>query len=295
MLSTTLFHAMAELGYEGLVLCEPEDTYLSLGYFDYAPQLIDVQKCKSLGIGIIRRQIGGGAVLLAPGQVFYQFILPKRLVPFKVEDAYRKLSEPVIRAYGRLGVEVVYRPINDLVVKKSQRKISGQGAGDIGKYFVFVGNVLVDFSPELMAELFAAPEGLRHLLRESLQENLSWLKRELGKNLSFEEVASMLLEEFSKDFELEVSHEAPEPALEYAEKLRLEMTSEDTLMEDTGRRHKFIKIREGVYVRLLRGGAGLVIKDGIVVHAEGFEGANELIGKAYDDKVEELIYPNLGA
>lgn len=89
MFSTTLFHAMAELGYEGLILCEPEDTYISLGYFDKAEELIDLRKCKELGIGVIRRQTGGGAVLLAPGQVFYQLLLSKSKVPFKVEDAYR--------------------------------------------------------------------------------------------------------------------------------------------------------------------------------------------------------------
>jgi len=42
MFSTTLFHAMAEFGYEGLILCEPEDTYVSLGYFDKAEELIDL-------------------------------------------------------------------------------------------------------------------------------------------------------------------------------------------------------------------------------------------------------------
>ncbi len=249
MLSTTLFHAMAELGYEGLILCEPEDTYVSLGYFDRAYELIDLKKCKDLGIGIIRRQTGGGAVLLSPGQVFYQLILPKEIVPFKVEDAYRKLSQPVIKAYARLGLEVEYKPINDLVVKSSQRKISGQGAGDIGKFFVFVGNVLLRFDPELMAELFNLPNKYtREKVRQSLWENISWLERELCRTFSPKEVMEALLEEFSKDFNLEVCEEAPQDAIELAEKLREEMTSEETLLEDTGRRHDLIKIREGVYV-----------------------------------------------
>ncbi len=249
MLSTTLFHAMAELGYEGLILCEPEDTYISLGYFDRAYELIDLKKCKDLGIGLIRRQTGGGAVLLSPGQVFYQLVLPKGRIPFKVEDAYRKLSQPIIRAYARLGLEVEYKPINDLVVKSSQRKISGQGAGDIGKFFVFVGNILLRFDPDLMAELFNLPnKHIREKVRQSLWENLSWLERELDRSFSSQEVAWVLLEEFSKDFDLEVCNEVPKSALELAEKLREEMTSEETLLEDTGRRHDLIKIREEVYV-----------------------------------------------
>ncbi len=249
MLSTTFFHAMAELGYEGLIICEPEDTYISLGYFDRAQDLIDLERCKELGIGVIRRQIGGGAVLLAPGQAFYQLILPKNLVPFKVEDAYKKLSQPVIRAYKRLGLEVEYKPINDLVVKKTQRKISGQGAGDIGKFFVFVGNILLRFDPDLMAELFNLPnQKVRNMVRQSLWENIGWLERELKRRFDFQEVAGVLLEEFSKEIDLEIKQKVPEDALELAEGLRKEMTSEETILEDTGRRHEAIKIREGVYV-----------------------------------------------
>lgn len=30
----TLFHAMARLGYEGLIITTPTDTYVSVGYFD---------------------------------------------------------------------------------------------------------------------------------------------------------------------------------------------------------------------------------------------------------------------
>ncbi|MFN3871173.1 MAG: biotin/lipoate A/B protein ligase family protein [Aquificaceae bacterium] len=248
MLSTTLFHAMAQLGYEGLILCEPEDTYVSLGHFDKAEDIIDIKRCKELGIGIIRRQIGGGAVLLAPGQVFYQLLLSKNKVPFKIEEAYRKLSQPVIRAYKRLGIEVGYMPINDLVVKESQRKISGQGSGDIGRLFVFVGNVLMRFDPDLMAQLFALPESLREKVRKSLWENIGWLERELNRNVDSQEVEEALLEEFSKDFSFKGYEKVPQEALELAQKLKEELTSEETIFEDTGRKHSSIKIREGVYI-----------------------------------------------
>lgn len=250
MLSTTLFHAMAKLGYAGLVLCEPEDSYISLGYFDDAKQIINFERCKELGLGIIRREIGGGTVLLAPGQVFYQLILPKSLVPFRVEDAYRKLSLPVIKTYRRLGLEVEYKPINDLVVAKSQRKISGQGAGDIGKFFVFVGNILVRFDPDLMVEVLRLDEEKKRLVRESMRENISWLERELNKSFSFQEVASLLTEEFSKELPFSGFSEVPAEALSLAQRLKEEMTSLRVLTEDTGRVHSYLKIREGIYVKL---------------------------------------------
>lgn len=250
MLSTTLFHAMAELGYAGLILCEPKDTYISLGYFDDAKQIINFDRCKELGLGIIRRRIGGGTVLLSQGQVFYQLILPKGVVPFRIEDAYRRLSEPVIRTYRRLGLEVEYKPINDLVVAKNQRKISGQGAGDIGKFFVFVGNILIRFDIDLMVEVLLLDSQKKEQVKKSMRENLSWLERELNRTFSFEEVAGLLVEEFAKELPLSGFSEIPAEALDLAQELRKEMTSSQSLLEDTGKKHSHLKIREGVYIKI---------------------------------------------
>ena len=247
--SITLFHAMARLGYKGLVITEPADTYVSVGYFDKTEDIIDYQRCKSLNIPVIRREVGGGAVLLSQGQVFYQLILPRKQAPFKVEDAYRKFSKPVIETYGRLGVEVFYRPINDLVVK-SGKKISGQGAADIGDSFVFVGNVLLRFDTKLMSELFKVQEEkFRDKLYKSLEENITWVERETGRSFSYQEVENILIEEFSKLIDFEGEGEINDQVVHLADELMKHMTSEEVLFEDTGRKHRFLKIREGVYVR----------------------------------------------
>ncbi|RUM31285.1 MAG: lipoate--protein ligase family protein, partial [Aquifex sp.] len=84
LLSITLFHAMARLGYEGLIITTPSETYASVGYFDKTQEILDLEKCRKLGIPVIRREVGGGAVLLHENQVFYQLILKKDKVPFKV-------------------------------------------------------------------------------------------------------------------------------------------------------------------------------------------------------------------
>jgi lipoate-protein ligase A len=247
--SITTFHAMARLGYTGLVITEPGDTYISIGYFDKLEDIIDYEKCRKLNIPVIRREVGGGAVLLSEGQVFYQLILPRRMVPFKVEDAYKKFSKAVIETYRKLGIEVFYRPINDLVLK-SGKKISGQGATDIGNFFVFVGNVLLRFDTKLMAELFKVQEEkFRDKLYKSLEENISWVEREIGRSFSYEEVESILIEEFSKVVDFEGEGEIGEDVFELADKLMKKMTSPEVLFEDTGRKHAFIKLREGVYIR----------------------------------------------
>ena len=250
--SITLFHAMARLGYEGLVITSPAETYVSVGYFDRTEEIIDLQKCREMGIPVIRREVGGGAVLLDENQIFYQLILKRNTgkLPFKIEEAYRKFSVPVIETYRRLGVETEYRPINDIVVKRNRKKISGQGAADIGDSFVFVGGLLLKFNTKLMAELFRVPEDkFRDKLYKSLEENISWVERETGRMPSYGEVEEILVEEFSKLFEFEGVSEIPRSAVSLADELKEEFTSEDVLLEDTGRKHRAIKIKEGVFVR----------------------------------------------
>ncbi|AAC07738.1 lipoate--protein ligase [Aquifex aeolicus] len=248
--SITLFHAMARLGYEGLIITTPVETYASVGYFDKTQEILDLEKCKKLGIPVIRREVGGGAVLLHENQVFYQLILKKSRAPFKVIDAYKKFSQPVINVYRRLGVEVEYRPINDLVVKRNKKKISGQGAADIEDSFVFVGGILLKFNTKLMAEIFRIPEEkFRDKVHKSLEENVTWVERETGRLPSYEEVEEFLVEEFSKVIPFEGEEPVPEEAIELADKLKEEFTSEEVLLEDTGRKHRAIKLREGVYLR----------------------------------------------
>ncbi len=272
--SITLFHAMARLGYEGLLITSPEETYVSVGYFDKTEDIVDVDRCRKLGIPIIRREVGGGAVLLDREQVFYQLILRKGsdMLPFKIEEAYRKFSSPVIRAYKRLGVEVEYRPINDIIVKANRKKISGQGAADIGESFVFVGGILLRFNTKLMSRIFKVPEEkFRDKLYKSLEENISWIERETGRLPSYQEVEQVLVEEFARVIDFEGEAKVPEEAIALADKLKEELISEEVLFEDTGRKHRAIKIKEGTFVRSglhkARGGlirAEVYILEGIV-------------------------------
>jgi len=250
LLSLTLFHAMARLGYEGLILTEPADTYLSVGLLDDAPKVLDLQACQKLGVPVIRRETGGGPVLLHPQQLFYQLLLPRKLVPYPAERAYLLLSQPVLRTYRRLGLPVRLRPPNDVTTLQG-KKISGQGAGEVEGRFVFVGNLLLDFNDALMARLFKVPDPhLRPFLLQALRQGLTTLKKELTKPPSTETLQNLLIEEFKKTLPLTGECEIPREALQLAEELKKELTSD--LHEETSRKYPLLKIREGLYLRLAR-------------------------------------------
>jgi len=78
VLPITYFHALARLGLDGLVLVEPRQWFVSVGFFDDTEAAVDLQACRAQGLPVVRREIGGGPVLLGPGQVFYQLVLPRK-------------------------------------------------------------------------------------------------------------------------------------------------------------------------------------------------------------------------
>src|SRR4030067_1944981 len=75
--SMLVFHALARMGIEALVIVSPQSPLVSIGYFQDVEQEGDLQYCKKSGIPFMRREEGGGATYLDENQVFYQLIWKK--------------------------------------------------------------------------------------------------------------------------------------------------------------------------------------------------------------------------
>ena len=247
----TVFHALARMGIEGLVLVEPAHHFICLGFFDDAKATVDFDFCIKNNLAVMRREVGGGVVLLGPGQLFYQLIIKRgdSRLPLSVAEAYRKFCRAPIGAYRRLGIEVVYKPVNDLVTVKG-RKISGQGAADIGPCFVFVGNILLDFAPWLMSRCVkVSEEKFRDKLCQSMDRNLTWVRRELGNLPNLEELETIVKEEFEQVVGPLEDGEVPPQVWEEADRLARHFTSKEFVFMETPRRHSAIKVKEGTYLR----------------------------------------------
>lgn len=303
------FHAMARLGIEGLVITEPTEPFISLGMFDNLHGAIDLQACMKHNIPIMRREIGGGTVLLAPGQVFYNVVVrrDRRRVPQRVAEACEQLSQIPIQAYAALGVETSYRPVTDLITHK-QQKISGQGSADIEDCFCFVGSILNHFDTQLMSELFpTGDERERSLILQSLQANMSWLSREMPTPVTHEQIATALIAAANRQFGAMSEQPLPDEVLTLAKELQEEFSSEETLLLESNRSHDTLKIREGVYLHrknllLANERYRLVIQENqglieqLLLSGEG-EQLNEatlqkaLLGQPYD---EDTILNQLG-
>lgn len=176
------FHALARLGEEGLILIEPATPFVSLGYFDAAGD-VDLEYCQRQGLPVMRRETGGGTVLLGPGQVFYTLVIkrPHPPVPATVVDACRHLSQAPVSVYEHYGISTRLRPVNDIATT-GDRKIGGQGAGEINGFFCFVGSILADFDMERMHRIVHLPdERLRPLVRAALDQGMTSIETETGR------------------------------------------------------------------------------------------------------------------
>jgi lipoate-protein ligase A len=199
-MSMLIFHALARMGREALVLVSPAERIVSVGYFQDTNKVLDLGYCRKNGISVMRREIGGGTTLLDRNQVFFQLILrrdnPK--FPRGISSLYQLIADPCVDTYRQLGVCALFRPVNDIVTEEG-RKVSGLGGADIGECVVFVGNIILDFDSREMANILKAPsEKFRDKVHKSLEDNVSSVVKETGRKPSRREVEDLLIEKFAK-------------------------------------------------------------------------------------------------
>ncbi len=249
-LSMLIFHALARMGIEALVIVSPKNPLVSIGYFQDAEQEVDLPYCKKRGIPFMRREIGGGATYLDENQVFYQLIWKKNnpKFPKAIDQIYPWFSQASVETYQAFGVEAEFRAVNDILTKTG-RKIAGEGGGDIGDCMAFVGGILLDFDYHAMSRILKVPdEKFRDKVYKTMEENLTTMKRELGVIPSRDEVVSVLKEKFEKIVgSLKPGSLNPE-ILEKMKRIEAWMTSEEFLLKKTPRIPEGVKIREGVEV-----------------------------------------------
>ncbi len=249
ILPIAYFHALARLGGEGLILIEPETPFVSLGVFDDAATTVDLDYCRAHGLPVMRRQTGGGMVLLGPRQVFYTLVVkrPHRPIPARVNDAYGHLSQAPISVYRELGIETRLRPINDIVTLAG-RKIAGQGAGDINGRFCFVGSILLDFDVDLMHRIVKLPsEALRAPLKAAITDHLTSVARETGAHPDVSFVKDCLAKAFAP-LVGGLEPGAVSPQLTALARTLSRELCRDALSSDDTEAGTLFKVREGLYL-----------------------------------------------
>jgi lipoate-protein ligase A len=274
--SQALYHAAAHLGREALFILRPSAPYICLGFHQDAEQEINLDFAHANNIPVFRREVGGGAVYLDSGQLFYQLIIraDRPDIPGNKIEFYHKFLEPVIDTYREFGVDAEFKPVNDIVT--NGRKVSGNGAAEIEGMLVLVGNFILDFNYEMMSKSLRVPdEKFRDKVYKTLQDNLSTMVRETGSIPATRALTDSLLPRYEALLgPLPVATEVDDELLAEAERLFAEMYTDEWLFANDRRRPdaRQVKIREDVYViqNMLKTPGGLVrvtaVNDGGYLH-----------------------------
>ncbi|MGC9780726.1 MAG: hypothetical protein HZR80_15905 [Candidatus Heimdallarchaeota archaeon] len=182
-----------------IIICWPKDPVVCVGYHQIIEEEVDTDYCKKNNIPIVRRPLGGGAVYLDSGQLFYQVIsrLDSKKIPRNVSELYEKVLQAPINTYRQIGIDAQYAPVNDIVA--DGKKISGNGAAEVGGGRILTGNLIFDFNVEEMSKILKVPnEKFRDKIASSLKERLGTIKGFLENPPVRQDVKKMLIEDFEK-------------------------------------------------------------------------------------------------
>ncbi|NLU49809.1 MAG: lipoate--protein ligase family protein [Syntrophomonadaceae bacterium] len=272
--SQCLYHALAILGREGLIICYPTTAYVCLGLHDDLEQEIDLDYCRERGLPLIRRETGGGVVYLDCRQLFFQLVLRRDnpLLPLRRERFYPRFLQPAILVYRSLGLPARLRPPADLIA--DGRKCSGNAAGDIGPGTAYVGNLLLDFDFDTMSRVLRVPSpGFRRSLRKAMRDNMTTLADWMPVgSVTHGELEEALVAGFAELLGRLTPRRPDEELMRTAGKVRERLTSSDWLnMPGRKTPERRVKIAEGVYLaeRRLgrRGSMTVLLKNGKVEEA----------------------------
>lgn len=248
----TLYHTLAMLGEEAVVLCWPRTPYVSLGchqdWEDYNP---------SSGLPVVRRRVGGSLVYLDRHQVFFQVIVrPDRLRGNRTPESwYHYALDPVVTYLQEQGLPARLELPADILI--ANRKVSGNAGGFLDEMVVIVGNLLLDFSIEAMARARFGPHRVwQQAFSESMQYHLTTLQDEvLQRPWSATQVMGELAEVFARELGAEPATFPWQQWQDTLHEVGAGLTDE-TWLQATRHKgqasHYSVKVREGVYLHASR-------------------------------------------
>ena len=197
---------------------------------------------------IVRREVGGGAVYLDGNQLFTQWVFAAEHLPATVEDRFTLYCDTLVQAYRSLGIEAVYRPVNDIQV--NGRKIGGTGAARMDRAEVLVGSLMFDFDALTMSRVLKVPsEKFRDKVFQTMSEYMTTMRRELGTPPPRSVVIDAYVAACSAGLGRPIEPGVLRPdEIELAERLDERFASLEWLEEGGGLRRPGVRIHEGVRV-----------------------------------------------
>lgn len=176
---------------------------VSIGYFQKVEEEVDERTCRELGIDIVRRQTGGGAVY-HDKEVTYSVVL--REYPLNIMESYTLICGSVVAGLRSAGISAEFSPLNDIVV--NGRKVSGSAQTRRKGVLLQHGTLLLDVDVDRMFTVLKVPnEKLKGKLISEVKARVAPL------GIGFEDACKAV----QKGFELKMGAELVPDTLSKAE------------------------------------------------------------------------------
>lgn len=172
---------------------------VSIGYFQGLEDEVDVALVKEKGFDFVRRRTGGGAVYHdTNGEVTYSVIAPESFFPKGITESYRVICGWIVEGLKGLGIEAEFKPINDVAVKLSGKKISGNAQTRRNGVLLQHGTMLYDLDVVTMFQLLKVPrEKISDKMIQSVEERVTCVKKH-NADASLERAYKALLHGFTE-------------------------------------------------------------------------------------------------
>lgn len=176
---------------------------INIGYGQRIRDVINLEGANKLGLAIVRRQGGGGAMYLdEKGEITWNIIAPEEYFPKNINKIYEKVCNSVVEALKELDITSRHKPINDVVTEKG--KISGATLKRDNGIVYIAGTLLYDVNKQILEKILrpekdigkrkSLPEKEKRVTavckesRASFKETLEILKRNFLKDIEYEEI-----------------------------------------------------------------------------------------------------------